>query len=204
MTSIYYLLCVRHAAKCWGCKDHEAHKPKTVILAEMCHFPSLLSSSGTAHELESHYSGRTGFPVKPFIDLDDPRLRTMQSQEAHTSLWKLPSLNCFGENHLPGVAGLFPLTIFHVSFGFISLLGKDFPLMIFFVCLFLSAEVVVEILSGVKGMHKGALRKPRSWKSPFVPVCPQHPNWSPCSASLLVNWGLAHCDHQQTTPSELL
>lgn len=45
--------------------------------------------------------------------------------------WKLPSLSCLGEIRLPGVAGLFPLTIFHVSFGFILLFAKDFSLTFF-------------------------------------------------------------------------
>lgn len=77
--------------------------------------------------------GRSGFPVEPFIGLNDGGLRTVWSQEGNKGICKLPNLNCLGEIHLLRVAGLFPLAIFCVSFYFISLFGREF-LLIF--CLF--------------------------------------------------------------------
>lgn len=188
-TFMQHLVGARHATKCWGCKDHETHKPQSTVLCWDVQLPILLSSPETAYDLRIIFLGRAGFSVETFIDFDDRRLRTMPSQKGYRSLWKLSSLNCLGEIHLPRVAGLFPLTVFYVSFGFISLFGKDIPLMyFFFCCLFLSAKVVVEIPSGMKEMYTGAVRKLRSWKSPFVLVCPQHHHWIPHSASGQMVW----------------
>ena len=140
-------------------------------------WPILLACPGTAMNLTVFILGRTGFSVEAFIDPDD---LGSERRDLRKDTWKLSSLNYLGEIHLPGMAGSCPLTIFHVSFGFISLFGKDYPL----ICLFLSTEVLVAILNGMKGMYAGALRKPRAWKSPFVLVCLQGHHQSPCSAAL--------------------
>lgn len=101
--------------------------------AEMYHIQPFCQTLGLPMNLRVIILGRTGFSVEPFIDFNDLRLRTTQSQERHTSLWKLPSLNCSGEIHLPGMAGLFLPTISCVSFGFISLFEKNFPLIFLFI-----------------------------------------------------------------------
>lgn len=89
---------------------------------------------------------------------------------------------------LPGVAGLFPLTIFHVSFGFISLSGKDFPPMyfVYFILLlfFFFAEVLVEILSGMKGMCMGTLRKTEVLEEPLCAGLSPTPSLEAAHAAL--------------------
>lgn len=102
--------------------------------------------------------GRTGFQLSLLLTL------TILGSEPgdlrnNTGIWKLPHLNCSMRVNCWEWQAYFQ-TIFHVSFGFISLFGKDFSSDFF--CLFLSAERLADILNSMKRMYTRALRKLRA------------------------------------------
>lgn len=106
--------------------------------------------------------GIAGFLVKPFTDLGDLRLRAMWSQEGHTVLHGWDSSARSSRLISPDNFSCFLWFYFTVWERF----TPDVYCLLYFI-IFLFPEVLAEILSGMKGICTGTLRKTEVLEEPL-------------------------------------